>query len=175
MVKLINHLCLILACVTLMPDAYASMAVNAIKAIGVGSAFGAILPTALGVASHHLEEKMGLRSHARWTAENHVSTELNKLLQISIITGISALNWALLGGFVPNDIRASLILSALYCYGQGRAFYRADESKLGKGSSYLLPCAIALLAYRRVPELSPFMDVAGKYLLVFGSAHICGA
>jgi hypothetical protein len=173
MVKMSIHLFLILACITLIAELRA-FPTDAVKAIGVGGAFGLILPAALGVASHFLEEKTSLRK-AKWTREDHRSIELDKLLQVGAMTTICALNWAVLGNFMSNDISASLLLTSMYSYGQGRAFLKQDESRLNKVTSYLLPCAIVLLAYKRIPEIAPFMDLAGKFILVFGLAHTCGA
>lgn len=168
-------LALIISCITTLTRVQCADTFNTIKAAGVCSAFGIILPSAVGVGCHFFEEHIGLKGPSKWREEEHLKIEASKLLQTTLMTAVGILTWTIVRGFVPNDIRASLVMMSLYAYGQGRALFRDKESKLLKATSYCLPTALGILLYTRVPEIAPYIDIAGKSILVLGLAHICGA
>lgn len=166
---------LILACLTTLTCAHCADTLNGAKSIGVCSAFGIILPAAFGVGSYYAEEHLGLNGPVGWREEKHLKIEATKLIQTFALTAVSSIAWSITKGFVANDMRAALVMMSIYAYSQGRALYSARESRLLKAASYCLPTAITMLAYTRIPELSPHLDFAVKPTLVFGLAHMCGA
>lgn len=175
MINSLKQVAFILVCIIILTRAQCADRFNGIKAAGVCSAFGLILPTAIGIGSHFFEEHLGVKVAPAWSAENHLKSEATKLIQTTAMAVVTGLTWAMLKGFVANDVRAAFVMLSLYSYGQGRGFYRNTESKVLKTTSYCLPTAIALLMHTRVPEIAPYFDIAGKSILVFGLAHICGA
>lgn len=165
-------LSLTLACLTFQ-QTHTVERFNAIKSAGMGSAFGIILPTALGIGSHFLEKHLGIEHRGSWREDEYLKIEANKLLQTSALTIITALTWTVLKGFCANDARMSFVMASIYCYGQGRSFFMNRQSKLQKSSSYMLPGSLILMAYTRIPDVAPSIELAGKSLLVFGLAHTC--
>lgn len=174
MIKSLISLALII-CITPLGHVVHADTFNGIKAMGVCTAFGVILPAALGVGSYSLEEHLGITGPPAWRQENHFKIESTKLLQTLALSAISALTWTITRGFAENDICAALVMMSIYSYGQGRALYRRTESKLLKATSYCLPTAVVMMASTRIVDLSPHLDLAVKPILVFVLAHICGA
>lgn len=164
---------LTLVCLTLFPEQHFD-AFNAVKAAGLSSSFGIIVPLVAGIGMHHAEKHIGIEHQGSWRQDEFINREASHLLQTTAITILSSLTWAVLKGVCRNDSRLSWALVSIYCYGQGRAFYMSRPSSLQKGSSYLLPASLGIMAYSRIPELAPQLDMAGKSLLVFGLAFTCG-
>lgn len=175
MINCLSKTALILACLTTLTCSLSADTINGIKAAGVCSAFGCILPAAMGVASHFFEDHMGIEGPIAWRKDTHLRIEASKLLQTAMVTSVGMMSWAIMKGFVSDDICAAITMISIYSYGQGRAFFRQSESRLLKATSYGLPVACTMLLYTRVPSLAPYLDIAGKPILVFVLAHICGA
>ena len=164
-----NYSVLILACIILLPCA--QTADYPLAAIGLSAAFGCILPGAIGLGARYIEKHFDLDTRRPWSPERHCDLESSRFLNTSLISAISLVTWYVLRDTVANDMRMALILTSVYSYGQGRAFNMQRESHLQKSTSFLLPTAIGILAYTRIPDLAPQLDLAGKSILVLGLAH----
>lgn len=165
---------LTLICLTLLQISTSASLLNSVKSMGMVSSFGFILPAAAGVGVHFLEKKIALEHRGSWRQDEHLKLEAVRLMNTCIIGILTTCAWGVLKGMCDNDIRISSALMAAYCYGQGRALYMQRQSLLQKGSSYLFPATLGVLAYSRIPDLAPQLDIAVKSLLVFGFSHNCG-
>ena len=161
---------LILTCITFLPRTYAADC--SLKAASLCAAFSVILPATLGLGIRCLEKQYTLDIDSKaWSAEHQLYLETSKVVNTLMISGISLLTWFSLKGTVSGDIGVSCALLSAYTYAHGRAYYMERQSKLQQATSFLLPAAIGMLVYTRISELTPHLDVAGKFILVLGLAH----
>lgn len=169
MVTVSKHAALILTCLTLLPRTYT--ADNPFKAVGLSTAFGVILPTAIGLGTRYIENQLNIDTSKAWSADRHVELEASKAINTLMISSLSLMTWSVLRGVVAGDIGIASVLLSIYSYAQGRAFFMRQPSKLQKATSCLLPCAIGVVAYTRVWGIAPQLELAGKSILVLGLAH----
>jgi hypothetical protein len=159
-----------LLCLTLLP-LYSFDRSQVLVAAGLGSAFAVILPAALGVGVHFLEKSIHIEHQGIWREDEHVKIELSRLIQTVVAATLSAVTWGTLKGFYDPDFRIAFSMISVYCYGQGRSYYMSRQSKLQHASLSLFPGALGLIAYRRIPDLAPQIELAVKSLLVFVLPH----